>query len=74
MATRSSILAWRDPWTEKPSRLPFMGLQSQTRLSDEHFYFFTFTFNAVFFPITDVAGATHTVHCVYCEHPKGRVQ
>ena len=25
MATHSSILAWRIPWTEKPSRLQFMG-------------------------------------------------
>ena len=27
MATHSSILAWRIPWTEEPGRLPFMGLQ-----------------------------------------------
>ena len=27
MATYSSILAWRIPWTEKPGRLQFMGLQ-----------------------------------------------
>ena len=33
MATHSSILVWRIPWTEKPSRLQFMGLQSQTQLS-----------------------------------------
>ena len=39
MATHSSILAWKIPWTEKPGRLQSMGLQSQTRLSD-----FTFTF------------------------------
>ena len=26
MATHSSILAWRIPWTEKPSRLQSMGL------------------------------------------------
>ena len=25
MATHSSILAWRIPWTEKPGRLQFMG-------------------------------------------------
>ena len=24
-ATRSSILAWRVPWTEEPGGLPFMG-------------------------------------------------
>ena len=27
MATHSSILAWRIPWTEKPGRLQSMGLQ-----------------------------------------------
>ena len=27
MATHSSILAWRIPWTEEPGRLSFMGLQ-----------------------------------------------
>ena len=27
MATLSSILAWRIPWTEEPGRLQSMGLQ-----------------------------------------------
>ena len=27
MATHSSILAWKIPWTEEPSRLQFMGQQ-----------------------------------------------
>ena len=27
MATHSSILAWRTPWTEKPGGLQFMGSQ-----------------------------------------------
>ena len=36
MATHSSILAWRTPWTEEPGGVQSMG--SQTRLSD-----FTFT-------------------------------
>ena len=27
MATHSSILAWRIPWTEEPGRLQCMGLQ-----------------------------------------------
>ena len=27
MATHSSILAWRIPWTEEPGRLQTMGLQ-----------------------------------------------
>ena len=30
MATPSSILAWRIPWTEEPGRLQSMRLQSQT--------------------------------------------
>ena len=28
MATHSSILAWRIPWTEEPRRLQFMGSQT----------------------------------------------
>ena len=32
MATHSSILAWRSPWTEEPGRLQSMGSQSQTRM------------------------------------------
>ena len=34
MATHSSILAWRIPWTDEPGRLQSLGLQSWTRLSD----------------------------------------
>ena len=36
MATHSSILAWRIPWTEEPGGLQSIGPQrvSQTRLSD----------------------------------------
>ena len=33
MATHSSILAWKVPWTEEPGGLQSMGLQSWTRLS-----------------------------------------
>ena len=33
MATHSSILAWRVPWTEEPAGLQSLGLQSQTRQS-----------------------------------------
>ena len=32
MATHSSILAWRIPWTEEPGRLQSTVSQSQTRL------------------------------------------
>ena len=34
MATHSSILAWRIPWTEEPGGLQSMASQSLTRLSD----------------------------------------
>ena len=34
MATHSSILAWRIPWTEESGGLQPMALQSQTRQSD----------------------------------------
>ena len=37
MATHSSSLAWKIPWTEEPDRLQSMGSQSQTRLSDVSF-------------------------------------
>ena len=30
MATHSSILAWRIPWTEKPGRLQFVGSSDTT--------------------------------------------
>ena len=33
-ATYSSILAWKIAWTEKPSGLEAIGLQSQTLLND----------------------------------------
>ena len=34
MATHSSTLAWRIPWTEEPGGLQSRGSQSQTQLSD----------------------------------------
>ena len=40
MATHSSILAWKIPWMEEPSRLQSMGSLSRTWLSD-----FTSTFH-----------------------------
>ena len=30
MATQSSVLAWRIPWTEEPGQLQSVELQSQT--------------------------------------------
>ena len=42
MASHSSTLAWKIPWTKEPGGLQSMGSLSQTRLSD-----FTFTFHAL---------------------------
>ena len=40
MATHSSILAWRNLWTEEPGGATVHGVaKSQTRLSDSHFHF-----------------------------------
>ena len=37
MATHSSILAWKIPWTEEPGRLQLMGLQG---VGHDFFFFF----------------------------------
>ena len=34
MATHSTLLAWKIPWTEELGKLQFMGSQSQTGLSN----------------------------------------
>ena len=34
MATYSSVLAWRIPWTEEPGKLVHGVAKSQTRLND----------------------------------------
>ena len=52
MATHSSILAWKIPWTEEPGRLQSMGSLSQTQLSN-----FTFTFH---FHALEKKMATHS--------------
>ena len=44
MEPHSSALAWKIPWTEKPSRLQFMGSLDRTGLSD---FSFTFHFHAL---------------------------
>ena len=52
MATHSSTLAWKIPWTEEPGRLQSMGSQTVGRLSD-----FTFTFH---FHALEKKMATHS--------------
>ena len=52
MATHSSSLAWKIPWTEEPGRLQSMGL-----LRVGHDFTFTFTFH---FHALEKAMATHS--------------
>ena len=53
MATHSSTLAWKIPWTEEPGRLQSKGVaEGGTRLSD-----FTFTF---YFHALEKEMATHS--------------
>ena len=55
MATHSSTLAWKIPWTEKPGRLQSMGSQkSWTRLSN-----FTFFLSSV---VIILAPQEHNLH------------
>ena len=35
MATHSSILAWRIPWTEKPGRLQSMGGRKESDMTEQ---------------------------------------
>ena len=62
MATHSSTLAWRIPWTKEPGRLQSMGSLNQTRLSD-----FTFTFH---FHALEKEMATHS--SVFAGESQGR--
>ena len=53
MATHSSTLAWKSPWTEEPGRLQIHEVEkSRTRLSE-----FTFTFH---FSALEKEMATHS--------------
>ena len=52
MATHSSTLAWKIPWTEEPGGLRSMGSLSRARLSD-----FTFIFH---FHALEKEMATHS--------------
>ena len=52
MATHSSILAWRIPWTEELGGLQATGCKSWTQLTD-----FTFTFH---FHVLEKEMATHS--------------
>ena len=44
MATHSSTLAWKIPWTEEPDRLQSIGRKESDTTERLHFHF-TFTWN-----------------------------
>ena len=59
MATHSSTLAWKIPWTEKPGGLPSTGLHSQTLLkrlsnssSSNYFQSIVLTFTTIHIAFT----------------------
>ena len=53
MATHSSILAWKIPWTEEPGRLQSMGLQSDTTEATEQ-HALTVVFKVLYCKIKNV--------------------
>ena len=59
MATHSDILAWRIPWTEEPSGLQSMGLQSPTQLKQLSI---------------SLQYGNHTDFFKTCQYPQGRRQ
>ena len=58
MATQSSILAWRVPWTEESGRL--QAMESQTRLSDWKKKEKTTLSSAVHWKDSEVTAGLHT--------------
>ena len=63
MASHSSALAWKIPWTEEPGGLQSMGsAKSRTQLSD-----FTFTFHFHF-----GEGNGNPLQCSCLENPRDR--
>ena len=45
MATHSSILAWKIPWTEEPGRLQSMGSQELNMTEHTHYIYHTINKN-----------------------------
>ena len=54
MATHSSILAWRIPWTEEPGRLQSMASHRGARLSTPHNKYRRLRILQIFFPVPDL--------------------
>ena len=70
MATHSSTLAWKIPWTEEPGGLQSMGsLESDTTVRLHfHFSLSTFTFH---FPLSCIGeGNGNPLQCSCLENPR----
>ena len=65
MATHSSTLAWKIPWTEEPGRLQFMG-----SLRVGHDFTFTFTFHFHFSLSRIGEGNGNPFQCSRLENPR----
>ena len=55
MATHSSILAWRIPWTEEPGGLQFMGSQMGLQRIGHDYATNVFTFSLPFTTFTTLS-------------------
>ena len=60
MASHSSILAWRIPWTEKPGGLQSTGLQRVGHDWATSFHFTLTKPDQLFFPVYSKPGSSHT--------------
>ena len=65
MATHSSILAWKIPWTEEPGRLQSMGLQRPEHdlVTKQHNLIITSAVHGVAKSRTGLSNFTFTFHC-----------
>ena len=68
MATHSSILAWRIPWTEEPGGLQSMGLQSLSIHTQEPLSCFGFFFFFFWRKLSHVWLLIHRVYEQQCVH------
>ena len=66
MATHSSILAWKIPWTEEPGRLQSMGSQ---RVGHDWETFFLF-FSYCLFRHNAIAHLIEQMHVLSCSNPQ----
>ena len=62
MATHSSILAWRIPWTEEPSGLQSMGLQRVGHDWATSLSLFTLTFHTLYSRIIEIPCSPMQTH------------